>query len=383
MKCKMIMLTILALALGGAVLSRAGDKPPQGNVLVPIVPLAVRYSHVPQYFMQVISNSPQYTRIEAYVDRTAKTPSIQIMLAPKNSYKPITYCDSREVADALNRLGREAYFVPIDAQLPKEISAGSKVGFAFRDKTGQPILWRFIAMTEVSAMGSGLTPLGKVPGLRLSYRERGALAGPGSAVKIGEELYEAEVWTELSHPPEFVPYRGSYTEGLDSGEIGIGSEEWQVISAPSQLERGAQWVISSTRNRRTLTVTEATADRIKINQTDTNPWELTTELTYARSQAGFGLSEISITDHSHTLQMTFNPPLPPVGTTGSTKSAFTINQGKQRGIASGEVSYENAADGAELKFQFRAPDWAKGRVLTSKVQTAPGKFSFVTTQTSQ
>jgi hypothetical protein len=232
-------------------------------------------------------------------------------------------------------------------------------------------------------MGSGLTPLGKVPGLLLNYRERSALAGPGSAVKVGDQLYEAEVWTELSKPPDFVPYRGSYTAGLDSGQIGIGSEEWQVISAPSQLERGAQWVINSPRNRRTLTITEATAERIKINQTDTNPWEVATELVYARSQAGLGLSEISLTNHSHVFHMIFNPALPPIGTVASTKSTFTIDQGKQRGISSGEVSYQNAADGAELKFQFKAPDWAKGRVLVSKVAVGAGKYSLVTTPAQQ
>src|SRR5258708_6478680 len=115
MKCKLILLTIvLGLMPGATVPSRAGDKPSQGNVLVPVMPLAVRYSHAPQYFMQVISNSPQYSRIEAHVDRTAKKPGIEIMLTPATSYKPVTYCDSREFADALNRLGQEAYFVPID-----------------------------------------------------------------------------------------------------------------------------------------------------------------------------------------------------------------------------------------------------------------------------
>ncbi len=49
----------------------------------------------------------------------------------------------------------------------------------------------------------------------LMYRERSAVAGEGAALKIGNKVSVADVWTEISQPPYFVAYHGAMSENVD------------------------------------------------------------------------------------------------------------------------------------------------------------------------
>jgi hypothetical protein len=63
------------------------------------------------------------------------------------------------------------------------------------------------ALTSVSAAAAARLPVIEPP--VLMYRERSAVAGEGTALKIGNTVSVADVWTEISQPPYFVAYHGA------------------------------------------------------------------------------------------------------------------------------------------------------------------------------
>jgi lipopolysaccharide biosynthesis glycosyltransferase len=98
----------------------------------------------------------------------------------------------------------------------------------------------------------------------LVYRERGAVAGEGTALKIGNTTSTADVWTEISQPPYFVAYHGAFSQNVDIAVFTGAPQPWTTVSAPKTLEAGAEWKltaqdgVSSTLKLQALAGTHAT-----------------------------------------------------------------------------------------------------------------------------
>jgi hypothetical protein len=190
---------------------------------IPIVPVIAEYEYAPVYFMQWINDSPQYSRIAASVGRE-RQPVYLVILTEKDSGASAYYTNSAARAKGLKAEGKEAYHTPVDFKEKKGVEQEVRFGLGFRDKRGQAVLWRFIpANSRPSERGAGLQPLGAMPGLHLRFSTRGTAAGAGTAVQIGDKVHEAEPWPQISAPPYFVAYRGSYVHGMELSALLGGS----------------------------------------------------------------------------------------------------------------------------------------------------------------
>ena len=56
---------------------------------------------------------------------------------------------------------------------------------------------------------------------------------------------DAAPWPEISTPPYFVAYHGSYTEGRHIGAVACTGRELACRSAPEDLKQGVEWTLSN------------------------------------------------------------------------------------------------------------------------------------------
>ena len=263
----------------------------------PALPLRIQFHYVQQYLIEWIEGNPTYIAIEADID--GKDVAIGLT---ENSRAKAWYCNTQSCADRWKQRGRDTVVTNIDARIPDKAETNATFAFGFRDRHGTPVRWRFKLASAANNLAAGLTALPNLPEVQLQYRTSGAVAAAGSAVKIGDQLCEATVWTEISQPPYFVAYRGSYTDGL---LVAVFNPD--IIGSHAKL----------------------TFDKGAVKST-----------TYI--------------DAGHTLLINFDPPL-----AANTHAAFKIDADKQQKIASGEASYDNN----ELRLRFHAPDWARDKAI--------------------
>jgi hypothetical protein len=351
---------------------------------IPIVPFIADYEYAPVYLMQWINDSPQYSRIAASVG--AENPPVYlVVLTEKESNRPIYYTNSAPRAKALKTEGKEAYHTPIDFKEVRKVEQERNIGFGFRDRHGQAILWRFIpANSTPSKRGSGLQPLAAMAGLHLRFSDLGTAAGAGTAVQIGDKVHEAEPWPQISAPPYFVAYRGSYAHGMELSAILLGKENWRVIKAPGELREGAQWTLASDLGReRQLHITQRRGDEITISEKPTPGLEASTlELQALLAPQGLALRSVILNNRGHAMRVTFSPELnllaqePAAGV----ESTYQIDLGTHEKVSQGVVVIERVDKTVNLRWQPKSPEWAKSRSLTTAINLTASGYSIEVTQ---
>jgi len=355
--------------------------------LLPIVPLLIEYEYAPLHLMQWIDDHPQYTMIEAIVNQTG-TPLYQVILTEKEARRRVYYCNVEAKVKELARDGREAYLAAIDFKTASDAEGPQRYGLALSDKRGQHVRWRFLPATAPSERGAGLTPLVAAPGLRLEYRDLGTAAGAGSAVQIGDTVSEAAAWPEISSPPYFVAYRGSISLGRHLGALPIGKESWRTTSAPAEPREGAEWKLVNERGReRTLKITARQGDLLTIREVGAPSFQSSILTLQARAtDDGLAIQSAHLISGSQTMGLSFKPELnlaaAPAGK--SAETAFQIDQGKAGRIAQGVVTLDRQGEALRLRWQPKAPDWARARALetTIRLTTATNTIGY-TIETTQ
>ena len=350
---------------------------------IPIVPFIAEYEYAPVYFMQWINDSPQYSRIAASVG-TETPPIYLVVLTEKESDRPIYYTNSAARAKAFKTEGKEAYHTPIDFKEVRKVEQELSIGFGFRDRHGQAILWRFIpANSTPSKRGSGLQPLGAMAGLHLRFSNLGTAAGAGTAVQIGDKVHEAEPWPQISAPPYFVAYRGSYAHGMELSAILLGKENWRVIKAPGELREGAQWTLASDLGReRQLYVTQMRGDEITISEKPAPGLEAATlELQALITPQGWALRSVILNNRGRAMRVAFSPELSLApAQAASAESTFQIDLGTHEKVSQGVVVVERLDKTVNLRWQPKSPDWAKSRSLNTTIDLAPSGYSIEVAQ---
>lgn len=328
---------------------------------VPALPLIVRYEFIPHYFVQWLNNHPQYTRIEAAVTDT-EPPVFNLTLTEKGSGRRVNYCNSEARLKAMAQTGQGARLTKIDYRATNNFGQAPAHEFSFTDERGQAVRWRFTLAAPVSERGAGLTQQEEGAGLILIYRELGTAAGEGTAVQIGDKVSEAEPWTEISAPPYFVAYRGAYSDGIGIGALLPGEESWRVTAPPKDLNEGAEWTLVDDRGRtRRLRITAKRGDELTIQETGQS-----LALQARKTATGFALRSITSASRSKTMRISFTPELD-LAAGSAAPVNFQIDQNGRNKIAHGSVSVEKRGNAASLRWLFKAPDWAKSRVLNSTV----------------
>jgi hypothetical protein len=339
---------------------------------LPVAPLIVHYEYVPHYFVQWLNDHPQYTRIEAAVD-DSEPPVFNLTLTEKNSGRRVNYCNSEARQKAMAQAGQEARLTKIDYRATNNFGQAPAHEFSFTDERGQAVRWRFTLAAPVSERGAGLTPQEGGAGLMLIYRELGTAAGEGTAAQIGAKVCEAEPWTEISAPPYFVAYRGAYSDGIGIGALLPGQESWRVTEPPKDLKEGAQWTLVDDRGRtRRLRIAAIRGDELTIQEP-----EGSLTLQARKTANGFALRSITGASRSKTMRISFTPEIDLAAGSGAPVN-FQIDQNGHNKIAHGSVSVEKRGNAASLRWIFKAPDWAKSRVLTSTVTVSDNGYKVET-----
>jgi hypothetical protein len=375
MKCfqSIILLTLLIPAIRGQ------ETVP--TIYLPIVPVLAEYEFAPQYFSQWIKH-PNYSLIEAISNKDGTI--WQIILTETETRKRVVYTNSKTQFEYLKKEGKEVYLTNIDFKKTQEAGEQPFFGFAFADKTGQPIFWRINYASTPSERGAGLTPLASAPGLRLDYRNLGTAVGEGTAIQIGSQVIEAELWKEISSPPYFVAYRGSVTLGKHIGTLLLGTEKWEVIKKPKKLEKGETWKLTDEKGRqRILQISdfypdsqEIIVDEVNSGLSDASLIRLVIHLT----PAGFALRAFEIKSKTEDMRIKFEPELPiHVSDSANFESTFTISQGKNKNVAGGKIIGSREKDSyTKLKWQFGSPDWSKAKTLESLIKFEAKGYSIET-----
>lgn len=322
--------------------------------------------------MQWIDNHPQYATIEAFVT-TSKPLVAQMILTESESQHRTYYTNDEAKALALKREGKQVFVTPIDFKVTDGgIDQMPRFGLGFQDRHKQTILWRFIPTTRPSERGAGLTPRPTAPGLQLGWRTLGTMAGEGTAIQIGEKVYEAAPWPQVSSPPYFIAHRGSITEGLDFGWLHVGQETWKVVAAPDVLQKGAQWkLVNDLGRERTLQITALAGDEATITEMGAEPSSL--QLIARFTPQGWSLRVVSFSHGKHALRLTFTPELNP---TAPTDSKFHIEYGKET-VAHGTLQAD--AQARQWLWRPQSPDWARNRPLRSVIETNGHGYTIKTT----
>lgn len=351
----------------------------KGAPPLPIFPLILNYDYETKYFVQWIAGCPQYSMISASVSKDDPI-TLQIVLTENGTGKRIYYSNSEGKVKGLLQAGLNAHFVKIDFKTGEDADERPAFAFGFPDEHGVPIRWRFVAYGASSDRGAGARIQAVKAGLLVSYNELGTVAAPSAVVQVGDKSYEVEQWNEISKPPYFVGFHGTYSEGITLGLLVNGSENWRVQSAPTELSEGAKWTLVDDRQFiRQLQITGRRGDEFTITEiSDKTPWARTVELVVKANEHGFALKSLAQKAGVSAMRISFTPELNlfPTAGAGLSEHTFQLDQNAHQKVLQGTVTLEGQGNTLTLKLrpkldgsQSRQNVVSKDYVITSTIST--------------
>jgi hypothetical protein len=347
---------------------------PPAGIVPPMLPLVTNYRYWPVQFVQFVGTELPYAMIELDVDPgVGKQPLLYVTLTDRASGKRIHYTPDAGLLASAAGVGEEAHKAAIAYEAADTESPGSISTVRLTMADGKPLEWRFVQGSELSEQGSGLNPFPEAKIPIFAYREQGALAGEGTALKIGETVSTAAVWTEYSHPPYFIPYRGALTESAHTLVFTPGQQSWSVVSAPGALTAGATWELDGAQgDHRTIRIDKADGTHLTVTSTDRFQPGVRCTLDVTRAGDGWSVERARFAPvrdgEKHGLTLAFATPL----AMGTDRTEMTLLAGKKKTIASGAVA---SGTGGGLTLSFGNPAWLNGKSMTEDMVAAAGTVS--------
>ena len=362
----------LALAFSAASLTGIAAAQTAAPSTAPLAPpsagLLVSYQYWPTQYIQWIAGPElPYSMIEFDVDTTGKQPLYHAVLTEKDGTRT-HYSSVDRMAAAYKAQGEPSYKADFAFDTDDTGKPGSTSTIRFSMQDGKPFEWRFVQGSDMSAQGSGLTPLPQAPLPVFAYREEGAVAGEGTAVKIGDAVSTAEVWKEISHPPYFMGYRGAVTGGAHMMVFLKGTETWKIVKAPTALATGSTWELETdTGNHRTLTVGKTDGTHATIAVTEKFRPLTNVVLDGSYTAGGWTIDRVRYSpvkdSDKHGMTLSFAGTSPAAGT-------MEVMVGKKTGIASAAVERGGDAGSRSELVKFTAPKWAADKQLNEALTTS-------------
>jgi hypothetical protein len=335
----------------------------------PMAPEQIIYRHWPEQFVQWIGPELPYTMIELYVDRgSGATPLYEAVLTERATGKRVHYSNQQQMVDLDKRSGGDAYLT--NMQLDRPANGGATYLLRFVDHAGQPVSWQWIQGSEMSERGGGSSPAGVEPPV-LMYRGRSAVAAEGTALKIGNTVSTADLWTEISQPPYFIAYHGAYSENVDIAVFAGTGQQWATISGPKTLAAGAEWKLKAQDGLGcSLRVQAMNGDHATILDTDDHLPGRTIAIEATLTNGAWSIEKLHYStagaDANQGLTISFAPAVSASGA----QSKFQVTVGRNTRIASGTVHGDPTQP--RVGWEFKDPDWLRGKTawIGSAVVTA-------------
>ncbi len=352
--------TFLLLCSAVSLFAQSGESP----IPPPIAPEQIVYRHWPEQFVQWIGPELPYTMIELYVDPGAgATPIYDAVLTDRTTSKRIHYANQQQMVDIDKRSGAEAYLTTMQLDRPANPGKDATYLLRFVDHAGEPVSWQFIQGSDISERGGGSSPAGIDPPV-LMYRERSAVAGEGAAVKIGNKVSLADVWTEISQPPYFVAYHGALSQNVDIAVFAGAGQQWTTVSAPKSLAVGAEWKMKAQDGVGcTLHIQSLAGDHATIVDSDDHLPGRTVTIEGTWTNGAWSIEKLHYAaagedanqDANQGLTISFTPGANAAGA----QSKFEVTAGKKTRIASGVVHGDQAQP--RVGWEFKDPQWLRGK----------------------
>lgn len=341
--------------------SKAAPLPP------PLPPLHMAYRYWPEQFIQWVGPELPYSTIELYADRAANQPLYDVVLTDRSTGKRVHYSNQQQMVD-IDKLSGDAYLTKIALAAPEAENAGATWNISFTTEDGKPVLWRFIQGSDVTEQGGGLTPMPTLPMLMFMYREQAAVAGEGTALQVGTQVSEADLWKEISHPPYFVAYRGAHSVGVNIAILAPGTVEWKVDDAPGSLSPGASWKLSSGDGKHCV-ITVKKADGSNFTMAAVDQHQPGRAMMIQAQQAGTGwlIQRVRLVPETqsdeHGFALIFDPGLPLGIPVSPSTVKVEMEEGKKTRIGAGTLTAQGDAAHTKWLLQIKNPDWARTKSL--------------------
>lgn len=352
---------VLALSLLSAAAAAQAPTATQTMLPPPIPAFSAQYRYWPEQFVEWTSSDFPYAQVELDVDAHHGSPLYELTLTTKDGQREHYVNDPSLVAEA-QAAGDTASLAKFAFDRPDTLGKGATYTLRAALPNGTPIQWRFVQGSEMIESGGGLTPLPTIPVPVFAYREQAAVAGEGSAIAIGKQVSSAEVWTEISHPPYFVAYRGGYSSDAHLVVFRAGKTTWKIDSAPPSLANGAQWKLSDGQGRtRTLTVTKLDGLQATLRDEDSSFPRIRETVVATQTDKGWKINSIHFVpndDEKHAV------------TIQCTDAALDLYIAKKK-IASATLEQSGSA----ATVTFKSPDWIKGKGTQGQVLTEDGNLT--------
>ena len=355
---------LLTLPLAASMLAQTPAAASDKQATLPSEPAGIAYRYFPRQFVQWVGPELPYSMVELDVDDRGPQPLYDAVLTDRATNKRVHYTNQQVEVEIDKAAGAEVHLVAMQFDSPAETAKGNTYLLRFATETGVPVTWQFVQGSDVTEQGGGLTPLATANPVLL-YREQGAVAGEGTALKVGSITSTADIWKEISQPPYFIAYHGALSTSVHTLAFVPRTSEWRVDPAASTIAPGADWKLSSADGRLIDAHVDSFANNLAILH-ETHPAVGTSVTVEARlTPNGWVLEKLHYapvgnSKGEHALTLSFTP-----GDAGASK--FEVFAGKKTHLASGELVVK--AEGAE-SWSVTQPAWAhRAPVVASASQT--------------
>ena len=359
-----VVLACSFFCLVGPIMAQA---PKSASTEAPVIPMKIKFSHVPQYFMQLIDDDPRYSRIEALINGGER----EVILTDKTTNRSTFYANSQKRIDALQGSGAEAYFAAIEVGEFTTSDANPAHRIRLQDTFGQEIRWQFVTGEVVPHARPEIMFQSNGSGLAWVYAPRRAAPAAGTSLTIGDRQYQAQA----SGPGG--DYRGFHSMDMAIAQFVPVTELWSVERSPIGLIEAEKWDLRGEAGQERLLVIKKISDQeASIEQIDLNdPDFADVLLDLDRSHGRYSLRSISITSHSNTMWIFFDPelPLPAHNMDDEMTATFTVAENEQASVANGTVVVRRAMDAEHMAWRFDEPQSAKGEAFETGVNLIPGR----------
>ncbi|RRA47195.1 hypothetical protein D1Y84_01720 [Acidipila sp. EB88] len=354
-----------------AALSLAAQTAPVVPPTVPplLPPAGLYYRYWPLQVVQFVGAELPYSMIVLDVDDRAKEPAYDVTLTERASGRRIHYVNTPALLAEAKRKGDDAFAVPMQLDHPDAPAKGAQYLLRFNTEKGVPVQWQFVQGTDMSEQGKGLTPF-EGPTPVLLYREQGALAGEGTALRVGGITSTADVWKEYAQPPYFVPYHGAVSQDVHILSLAPVSNTW-TDDQPAVMADGADWKLNSAAGTTySAHLDHASASSTVLTLSDAAKATAIT-IEAAATPQGWATDRVRLgpihARPEHTVSIQFTPAL-----TSGSEAHFDITAGRKGKLASGFVQARVGPTGATTEtWTLDSPDWARGKTAAATNSTQP------------
>ncbi len=334
---------------------------------LPTEPAGLSYRYFPRQFVQWVGPELPYSMIELDVDDRGSKPVYDAVLTDRATNRRVHYCNQQMEVDIVRSGGAEAHLVPMQFESPAAASKGATYVLRFATETNTPVTWQFVQGSDITEQGGGLTPVDTATPV-LVFREQAAVAGEGTALKVGNMTSAADPWKEISQPPYFVAYHGALSEDVHTLAFLPSAIEWKVDPPGAAIASAAEWTLASADGHVLRAKVDSWENGVVTLHEEHPATGITVGVQARQTPAGWMLQQLvygpaGAAKGGHALTLDFA-----LGERGALK--FAVIAGRKTHLAGGELLL--GADGAE-SWTLTQPAWARrAPVVATATQTSAG-----------